>query len=85
MKKIIKFTWKEFHIQVPKLFLLYFVIFNIIFAMRIILSRNTYNIPRLIWENCVKRNVKMIDPGANWREVSAGRERRRRICFTGWT
>ncbi|KAF0755744.1 ribosome biogenesis protein TSR3 isoform X1 [Aphis craccivora] len=41
--------------------------------------------PRLRWEDCVKREVKEIDPRSNWREIVENRIRRREICFTGWS
>jgi Reverse transcriptase (RNA-dependent DNA polymerase) len=41
--------------------------------------------PRLRWEDCVKREVKEVDPRANWREIAENRIRWREICFTGWS
>jgi len=40
--------------------------------------------PRLRWENCVKRDVKTVDPRANWKKVAEDRERWRNICM-GWS
>jgi len=33
----------------------------------------------------VKREVKEVDPRANWREIAENRIRWREICFTGWS
>jgi len=41
--------------------------------------------PRFRWEDCLKREVKELDPGANWREIVENRLRWRKICFTGWS
>ena len=41
--------------------------------------------PRLRWEDCVKREVKEVDPRTNWREIAENRIRWREICFTGWS
>jgi len=40
---------------------------------------------RLRWEDCVKREVKKVDPRANWREIAENRIRWREICFTEWS
>lgn len=31
--------------------------------------------PALRWENCVKRDIKAVDLGVNWKEVAEDRER----------
>lgn len=31
--------------------------------------------PRLRWEDCVKKDLKMIDPGIRWREAAEDRDR----------
>lgn len=41
--------------------------------------------PRLRWEDCVKKDVKEVDPGANWREIAENRISWREICFAGWS
>jgi len=44
--------------------------------------------PRLIWEDCVRKDVKdvkEVDPGANWREIAENRINWREICFAGWS
>jgi len=41
--------------------------------------------PRLKWEDCVKREVMVVHPGANWREVADDRERWREMCCTSRT
>jgi len=41
--------------------------------------------PRLRLEDCVKRDVKTVDPRANWKGVAEDRERWRNICCTGWS
>ncbi|KAL4103878.1 hypothetical protein QTP88_019213 [Uroleucon formosanum] len=37
--------------------------------------------PRLRWEDCVRKDVKEVDPGANWREIAENRINWREICF----
>jgi hypothetical protein len=29
--------------------------------------------PRLRWEDCVRKDNKEVDPGANWREIAENR------------
>jgi len=42
--------------------------------------------PHLRWEDCVKREVEVVDPGANWKEVAEDRIIRwREICFMRWS
>jgi len=33
----------------------------------------------------VKREVKEVDPRANWKVIAENRIRWREICFTGWS
>jgi hypothetical protein len=40
---------------------------------------------RLRWGDCVKREVKSVDPEANYREVAEDKIRWREICYTGWS
>jgi len=46
---------------------------------KLIRSRPLGN-PHLKWEDYMKRDVKAVDPRANWKEVAEGRERWRKIC-----
>lgn len=38
--------------------------------------------PHLRWEDCVKREVKAVDPEAKWREIAEDRIKWRKIGFT---
>jgi hypothetical protein len=42
-------------------------------------------IPKLRWENSVKRKVEKIEPGVKWREVAEDRDRWQSLTFSGWS
>lgn len=46
-------------------------------------SKQPLGIPRLLWEDCIKHDVKKLDPGLQRRiSVLIDREKSRDICLT---
>ncbi|KAF0770219.1 Uncharacterized protein FWK35_00003610 [Aphis craccivora] len=41
--------------------------------------------PRLRWEDCVKKDLKMIDPGIRWREAAEDRDRWQDLYLAVWS
>jgi len=40
---------------------------------------------RLIWEECVVKDVVVMTFGVQWKEAVDDRNRRRNICLEGWS
>jgi len=41
--------------------------------------------PRLRWEDCVKKDLKTLDPGIRWREAAEDRDRWQDLYLAAWS
>ena len=41
--------------------------------------------PRLRWEDCVKKDLKTLNPGISWREAAEDRDRWQDLYLAAWS